>query len=130
MIFLLQVLEHIPKTDVVDFLKALRNSLCEDGGIIIEVPNISNNIVGVNFFFSDFTHEVAYTDMSLRYVLNMAGFTEINIYNLKVPIISFKRLIQAFLQKIFGVLLLIINKIYLPSQKQCLSPTIFAVVKK
>jgi len=130
MIFLFQVLEHIPKKDVVDFLCALRSALCENGKIIIEVPNIANNIVGVYSFFSDFTHEVAYTKLSLNYVLNMAKFSEIKIYELKVPLVSVKRIIQACLQKAINVVLLIINKIYLPSQKHCLSATIFAVVKK
>lgn len=130
MIFLFQVLEHIPKKDVVDFLSALRSSLCEDGKIIIEVPNIANNVVGVYSFFSDFTHEVAYTELSLNYVLNVATFSDIKIYELKVPLISVRRIIQACLQKAVAVALLIINKIYLPSQKHCLSPTIFAVVKK
>jgi 2-polyprenyl-3-methyl-5-hydroxy-6-metoxy-1,4-benzoquinol methylase len=130
MIILFQVLEHIPKKDVVDFLCALRSSLCENGKIIIEVPNIANIIVGVYSFFSDFTHEVAYTRLSLNYVLNMAKFSEIKIYELKVPLVSVKRIIQVCLQKAINTVLLIINKIYLPSQKHCLSATIFAVVKK
>lgn len=130
MIFLFQVLEHIPKKDVIDFLSALRSSLCEDGEVIIEVPNIANNIVGAYSFFSDFTHEVAYTELSLNYVLNVAKFSDIKIYELKVPLISVGRIMQACLQKAVAVALLIINKIYLPSQKHCLSPTIFAVIKK
>ena len=129
-IFLFQLLEHIPKKDVPDFLSALRDSLCENGRVIIEVPNIANPIVGAYSFFSDFTHEVPYTEVSLRYVLNVARFSSIDIYEFKVPLISFKRAIQGCLQSITNFLLLILMKIYLPSQKHYLSPTIFAVIKK
>jgi 2-polyprenyl-3-methyl-5-hydroxy-6-metoxy-1,4-benzoquinol methylase len=54
-IFMLQVLEHIPKESVIGLLSAVRKSLREGVVAIIEVPNIANNTIGVELFYSDFT---------------------------------------------------------------------------
>ena len=129
-IFMLQLLEHIPKKNVNQFLIAVNNALSDNGKVIIEVPNAANFIIGINNYFSDFTHEVAYTDVSLRYILQINNFSEIELFELKVPIVSIGRIIQAGLIKLSNLILIILNKIYLPSRKQILSPIIYAIAKK
>jgi hypothetical protein len=127
---MLQLLEHIPKKNVNQFLIAVNNALSDNGKVIIEVPNAANFIIGINNYFSDFTHEVAYTDVSLRYILQINNFSEIELFELKVPIVSIGRIIQAGLIKLSNLILIILNKIYLPSRKQILSPIIYAIAKK
>lgn len=129
-IFMLQVLEHIPKDAVANLLLAIRESLSPNGVAIIEVPNISNNIVGVDLFFSDFTHQVAYTETTLKYVLNAANFSSVEVYELKVPIVSFARLMQYVLQKILSYFMIALKMIYYPSRRHYVSPVIYAVVSK
>ena len=129
-IFMLQVLEHIPKDVVKEFLISLRNALRSGGVAVIEVPNIENNIVGVGSYFSDFTHEVPYTSESLCYVLRSAKFTEISIHELKVPIYSIARAIQSVAQNIVNNIMLVAKKIYRPSHRYFLSPSIYALAYK
>jgi 2-polyprenyl-3-methyl-5-hydroxy-6-metoxy-1,4-benzoquinol methylase len=129
-IFMLQVLEHIPKDSTISLLSAIRNSLREGGVAIIEVPNIANNTIGVELFYSDFTHQVAYTDLSLKYVLNSAGFSKIEIFELKVPLVSLGRYFQYFLQNVIGLFNNLLKKVFNPSRKYYGSPVIYAVVTK
>ncbi len=129
LIFMLHVLEHIPKDKVFETLSSLKDSLNDSGVAIIEVPNIANVIVGNWSFFSDFTHEVPYTDKRLNYVLNVAGFDVIGIYELKVPIVSAKRFVQHSLQKACDFIMRNILRLYLPSETVLVSPSIYAIVR-
>jgi 2-polyprenyl-3-methyl-5-hydroxy-6-metoxy-1,4-benzoquinol methylase len=130
-IIMLHVLEHIPKNQTVAFLVALFGSLKPGGLIIIEVPNMANPLVGLNFRYADFTHEVGFTDASLKYVLRKAGFSDISIHSSKVPTVSFARKVQYILQIIIGQLISLVLKIYMPTGKQITSTAIYAVsIKK
>jgi 2-polyprenyl-3-methyl-5-hydroxy-6-metoxy-1,4-benzoquinol methylase len=129
-ILMLQVLEHIPRDSVINLLDAVRESLNPQGIAIIEVPNISNSIIGADLFYSDFTHQVAYTDTSLKYVLKSANFSSVDVYELKVPLVTLMRLIQSCLQTIISYLMIALKKLYYPSRKHYVSPVIYAVARK
>ncbi|MGE5498508.1 MAG: class I SAM-dependent methyltransferase, partial [Syntrophothermus sp.] len=74
-ITLLDVLEHIPKSETIGFLSAIRESLKDGGMLIIQVPNLESP-EGYLTHFADFTHEVGYTEHSLQQVLRLSGFTD------------------------------------------------------
>ena len=82
-IFMLHVLEHLPKGEVVPMLAAVRSALADDGVAIVEVPNMTHPIIGQFVFYDDFTHEVGFTETSLRVVLGHAGFDTIQISGFK-----------------------------------------------
>lgn len=69
----LDVLEHIPRDDVIRFLCAVRQALREDGIAIFQVPNLQAPF-GYLHHFNDFTHRVGYVEHSLRQVLLAAHF--------------------------------------------------------
>ncbi len=78
------VLEHIPKSQTVSFLQTLKKSLRVDGTLVVNVPNAA----GLNTSFvryNDFTHELVFTEMSLRQVLLMAGFRDIRFVPQNLP---------------------------------------------
>jgi 2-polyprenyl-3-methyl-5-hydroxy-6-metoxy-1,4-benzoquinol methylase len=129
-VFMFHVLEHVPKTETINLLSKIYNSLEKSGILIIEVPNMANPVTGINLRYTDFTHEVGFTDVSLRYVLQRAGFTNISIHPTKVPIISLPRLLQVILQGISNQLFNFIRRIYMPGQAQIMSQYIYAVVIK
>ncbi len=81
-IVLNDVLEHIPKPEIVSTLEALRASLRTGGQLIIKVPNAANAF-GLVARYLDFTHEVAFTEHSLRQVLVAAGFEGVELLGLK-----------------------------------------------
>jgi 2-polyprenyl-3-methyl-5-hydroxy-6-metoxy-1,4-benzoquinol methylase len=78
-IFMLHVLEHVPKEQIIPLLQALHRALVPLGRLIIEVPNMGNPFTGLNMRYADFTHEVGFTDLSLHFVLQKAGFREVQM---------------------------------------------------
>jgi SAM-dependent methyltransferase len=74
-IFLLDVLEHIPVNRQLGFLRGLRRLLKPGGRLILSVPNASST-VAARWRYIDWTHTSAFTEHSLRYVLLGAGFGE------------------------------------------------------
>ncbi|MFZ5516786.1 MAG: class I SAM-dependent methyltransferase [Candidatus Zhuqueibacterota bacterium] len=79
-IFMFQVLEHI--IDPIKFLKMIRNSLKNNGKLIIEVPNASDinllNIKSYNDWYWQRAHIHYFNKKSLRHVLYEVGFKDIN----------------------------------------------------
>ncbi len=76
MITMNDVLEHIPKNEIVMLLKAVSESLKPAGCVVINVPQV----YGIRSLFcryNDFTHEILFTEMSLRQAIILAGFSEI-----------------------------------------------------
>jgi 2-polyprenyl-3-methyl-5-hydroxy-6-metoxy-1,4-benzoquinol methylase len=73
-VVMLHVLEHVPKTGTLALLRALHGALRPGGVVLIEVPNMGDPLNGLYFRYSDFTHEVGFTEESLRYVLTQSGF--------------------------------------------------------
>ncbi len=82
-IILNDVLEHVPKAQIVPLLQTIRNSLVEGGSALIKVPN-SANLFGLVARYLDFTHEVGFTEHSLRQVLIAAGFETPSIRGISV----------------------------------------------
>lgn len=72
------VIEHIPKTDVLKVLAAVRSSLKEGGTLLLRTGNFST-LGGMYLRYKDFTHETGYTEQSLGQVLRMSGFHDIDI---------------------------------------------------
>jgi 2-polyprenyl-3-methyl-5-hydroxy-6-metoxy-1,4-benzoquinol methylase len=73
------VLEHFPQREGVRLLAAIKARLHPDRGqLVIEVPNMSS-ITGTNMQCSDLTHATAFTEFSLRQLLDNAGFERISV---------------------------------------------------
>lgn len=106
------VLEHIPKDEVFPLVKLMHDALKPGGTLIVDVPNM-------DWFFAqherylDFTHEVGFTQESLRDVLGFF-FPSVSIHfpkdisdggGLQSFIITFIRPIVRFTFKLFLYLL-------------------------
>lgn len=92
-IFLWNVLEHIAKDETIDFLKLANRRLLANGAIIIRTPNLTN-IFSSGHFYSDFTHQTAFTEHSIRQVAQSAGFSRVEFIE-QFPVQSFKGKIKA-----------------------------------
>ena len=73
------IVEHLPKNDVIGFLSACRQGLAEGGRLLVKAPNMSNPFAS-DLRYRDFTHEAGYTESSLRQILYLAGFPAIRIF--------------------------------------------------
>lgn len=129
-IMMLHVLEHLTKDRIHEFLTLLYSSLRKGGLIVIEVPNMANPLVGLNYRYADFTHEVGFTESSLRYVLSRAGFTDIQIFPSQLPTYSISRKLQFILQSILNAILSWLIRIYLPTDSPITSTAIYAIAYK
>ncbi len=79
------VLEHIPKEQSVSFLRVLRVGLRDDGNLVVNVPQAAGLTTAFNRY-NDFTHQLVFTEMSLRQVLLMADFREVRFVREKWPL--------------------------------------------
>ncbi|MFO0678086.1 MAG: class I SAM-dependent methyltransferase [Polyangiaceae bacterium] len=79
------VLEHVPKGEIIALLELLRSKLTVGGGLVIQVPNMAN-LYGLAARYLDFTHEVGFTEHSLKQVLITAGFEESSIHVAPLPV--------------------------------------------
>ena len=72
------VIEHIPKENVIPFLKLIYQALHPGGVLLLKLPNMSNPF-SLDSRYRDFTHECGFTEESIYQVLSMAGFRTINV---------------------------------------------------
>lgn len=79
LIFCKDVLEHIPKDQIVETARRLHDGLREGGQIIVSVPH-AVSFIGVYTRYDDFTHQLVFTAGSLRYVLEAAGFIDVTFF--------------------------------------------------
>lgn len=96
------VIEHVKKDRVPDLLRLIRAKLSSDGIFIMEVPN-ADSPLGVHTYFSDLTHEFAYSKKLAVRLLKAAGFERIAVAyepNLRNPLI---KLTQQILAKMYGL---------------------------
>ena len=80
-IFLLDIIEHIPKQSVVDFLSIVLTRLKTGGTLIIQTPNMGS-IYGNYLRYNDLTHEFGLTEKSILDLLLVSGLNmdEIEIH--------------------------------------------------
>ena len=104
----LDVLEHIPKERLIQFVEAIRNSLIKDGLAIFQVPNLQSPF-GYLHHFNDITHISGFVEHSLNQVLLSAGFNKMLFYGFeelyeKTPKIIAKKILRFFYRKIIRFL--------------------------
>jgi SAM-dependent methyltransferase len=78
LITLFDVLEHLPRDEEIDLLIGIRRALKPGCLLVCTVPN-ANSIVAARWRYNDLTHEIAFTEDSLEYVLLLAGFSNIRV---------------------------------------------------
>ena len=71
-------LEHLLKEEIIEFLSLASEKLSLTGRLFIQTPNACNMFASRNRY-TDFSHEVSFTENSLRTVLRVCGFQYINI---------------------------------------------------
>jgi 2-polyprenyl-3-methyl-5-hydroxy-6-metoxy-1,4-benzoquinol methylase len=99
------LLEHIPKEEIIAFLRLANTALKEKGLFLMRTPNMGNPLA-LYSRYKDFTHEVGFTDRSLYQALWTAGFRDIQIFPYKsFPTRTFKRSVESWLARLTGFVL-------------------------
>jgi len=75
----LDVLEHFTKDEAVELLDLVLAALRSGGRVVLRVPNGDSPFASW-IRYGDFTHELIYTPTSIRQVLRVVGFTDVEVY--------------------------------------------------
>jgi len=94
----IDVLDHFPKGQVFDVLRAVRNALRPEGRLIVQAVNGSGPLAG-RLRYGDFTHEFALTPDSARQLLGAAGFKDIRIFGTDPFVHGFRSLVRVLAWK-------------------------------
>lgn len=78
------LLEHLPKNEVLPLLTHIHKRLVENGALIVSVPNCDSPF-GHGIRYGDITHETGFTRRSLTACLKLAGFSSIE-FRESVPV--------------------------------------------
>lgn len=73
------VLEHFKREDIFRILFLVNNSLKKDGVFIMQSPN-AEGIFYSSILYGDFTHEIAFTENSIKQIFSNTGFKNIICY--------------------------------------------------
>ena len=129
LIVIFDVIEHFNKDDIFELVPLLKNSLAVGGTLIIQTINQAN-VFGLLHRYNDFTHEVGFNEFSLAQLAKLAGFSEYNIYPLKIPTTSMPRLIQICLRKIWYAIVKLLHRIEGTLKPKVITPVIYMVCRK
>ena len=95
-IFLMDILEHLERSELFSFLFLVRDALKKDGQVIIHVPN-GEGLFGMRVRFGDLTHENCFTSRSIRQLLSAVGFYRIESYEDRPVAKGLKGIVRSFL---------------------------------
>ncbi len=124
------LLEHIPKEEIIAFLKLVNTALKEKGVFLIRTPNMGNPFA-LYSRYKDFTHEVGFTDRSLYQVLWTAGFRDIQILPYKsYSTRTFKRFVESRLARLTGLILTKLFQIQGFAAPRVLTPLLIGAAHK
>ncbi len=78
------IVEHIEKNNLINDLVLIRKMLKTGGKLIVSCPQMSG-FTSLFTLYNDFTHVALFTESSLKYVLNSAGFKNVDIVYPDIP---------------------------------------------
>lgn len=84
-VFLMDVIEHLERQEIFDLLAEIVPRMTSNGLLVLHMPN-AHGIFGSAIRYSDMTHELSFTPMSIGQCLRSNGFGEITIFEDK-PIV-------------------------------------------
>lgn len=103
-IFLRDVLEHFKKDEIIEIMNMIYGALKKGGRLIIQTPN-SAGVFGSRYRYHDFTHELSFTENSLRQIMMLSGFSDFEFSETGPVVHGVKSFIRAILWKIVRIVL-------------------------
>jgi len=101
-VFLMDVLEHLDKRDVLDLLGQVRNALTSHGTLILHVPN-AEGLFGMRVRYGDLTHRNAFTQQSIAQALHACGFATVQCFEDKPVVHGLKSLLRYVLWQVLTI---------------------------
>jgi cyclopropane fatty-acyl-phospholipid synthase-like methyltransferase len=102
------VIEHFSKHELTNLIDATYSTLRFGGRWIIHAPNGQSPFVGT-ILYGDFTHELAFTESSLRQLMLSTGFSKIEFFECRPLVYNTKSLVRFLLWQLIKIILIIVN---------------------
>ena len=74
----LDVIEHLPWQQQIDFIQSMCEALAPTGRLICTVPNASSSLAS-RWRYGDWTHHTSFTEHSLDFLLSSGGFAKVDV---------------------------------------------------
>jgi len=81
LIVMFDVIEHVRKNELIEFLKDIKKTLKENGKIFLRFPN-GSSLAGLEYFNGDLTHYSFLNKGSLKMLCDVVGFNLISCENM------------------------------------------------
>src|SRR3989338_7934924 len=82
LLFLRDVLGHFPKEEVLEIVELMHASLKSGGMLVVKTPNAESPMTG-RLRYGDLTHDTSFTGQSLRQLLEVHSFKDVEIYYMR-----------------------------------------------
>lgn len=128
-IFMRDIIEHFHKSEIIDIFDMLYRALKKRGTLIIQTPN-GAGIFGSRYRYHDFTHEISFTENSLRQVMLASNFFDTHFYETKPVVFGLKSLIRAVLWNFIRIILQFVLLVETGGTDKILTQNIIAVGHK
>ena len=130
LITILDVLEHVKRNEMLDFLSAIQSSLKMGGRLIVQVPNLQAPDPCLHRYY-DITHESGFTEHSLNQVLMATRFTDCQFFGFEDTITRHpKERIRLILRFAYWRYVRFTRKITGNLNPSILHPILYAVASK
>lgn len=129
-IFMIDVIEHIQKDQIVTLLSLIKNHLAPNGKLCIRTPNADFPLTAPRFRYIDITHVTIFTQESMATLLRLAGFSQFIFRPSYIPRSGIKKIIFNTIRKIGDSLLRLYLYVYIheAAKRSILSPNFNTVV--
>lgn len=99
-IFMLHIMEHVEKPDVIPVIQALYRRLKVGGALMIIVPNGGTPLAAIERYH-DFTHEGCFSENSLRQIVGMANLpgSRGEVFGYHIPPVHPLNILRIIVQK-------------------------------
>ena len=101
-IFMMDILEHFEKAEILSVLDSVHSLLKDDGMLVLHIPN-GVGIFGMKAMYGDFTHHTAFTPQSIRQILLVCNFNQVRSFEDKPQIHGIKSFIRSIIWRIFTI---------------------------
>jgi len=93
------IIEHLKKEELIDLLDLVHSALKPGGRVFIQTVNAAS-LFGSAIVYIDYTHEQGFTPNSLRQVLRVCNFSDIEVYGDEPIVHDFRSAIRVLLWKL------------------------------
>ena len=108
------VIEHLTKEEILNLLDLMYASLTDGGCLLIKTPNMANPFTAASGRYIDFTHEVGFTEASLKEILVVTKFANVRVIGTDIYVMYGNPLnyLAKFFAFIFSKILYLLSYLY------------------